>query len=120
MVYTGPAPGFPVLDASERWRLGSFASVHEGCFRNLCEARMGLVQVISSGSHQLQEKPGLFVCFILVVLASTYSDMALRAWSWLSGSGLSEKEGQGSRLQQRMVRGKTLELGHQEDRCQGQ
>lgn len=56
MVYTGPAPGFPVLDASERWRLGSFASVHEGCFRNLCEARIGLVQVISSGSHQLQEK----------------------------------------------------------------
>lgn len=56
MVYTGLAPGFPVLDASERWRLSSFASVYEGCFRNLCEARMGLEQVVSSGSHQLQEK----------------------------------------------------------------
>lgn len=56
MVYTGPAPGFRVLDASESWRLGNFSSVHEGCFRNLCEAGMGLVQVVSSGSHQLREK----------------------------------------------------------------
>lgn len=56
VVYTGPAPGFRVLDASERWRLGNFSSVHEGCFRNLCEAGMGLVQVVSSGSHQLREK----------------------------------------------------------------
>lgn len=81
---------------------------------------------VTSSGKSGEEKPGLFVCFrflfvafVLVLLASAYSDMVLRARSWLSGSGLSEKEGQGSMLQQRMVRGKTLELGHQEGRCLG-